>query len=324
MKHLITGGAGFIGSHLAEFLLNRGDEVSVIDDLSTGSINNIRHLKSDPKFHYKIDTIMNESLMAELVDECQIIFHMAAAVGVKLIVEDPILTMHTNIQGSEIILKLANKKNKKVILASTSEVYGKGTNIPFAENEDIVLGPSTKNRWSYACSKVIDEFFALAYHKKHDLPVVIARLFNTVGPRQTGQYGMVIPTFIKQALAGSAITVFGDGSQSRCFGYVADVVEGLTSLAFHPDTSGEIFNLGNDQEISIRDLAELIKKKTASRSEIIYIPYDKAYEEGFEDMQRRVPSLEKAKKWINYSPRVILEEIIDKTVEYHKKTNDLD
>ena len=319
MKHLITGGAGFIGSHLAEFLLNRGDEVSVIDDLSTGSINNIRHLKSNPKFHYKIDTIMNESLMAELVDESQIIFHMAAAVGVKLIVEDPIRTMHTNIQGSEIILKLANKKNKKVILASTSEVYGKGTNIPFTENEDIVLGPSTKNRWSYACSKVIDEFFALAYHKKHDLPVVIARLFNTVGPRQTGQYGMVIPTFIKQALTGRAITVFGDGSQSRCFGYVADVVEGLTSLAFHSDTSGEIFNLGNDQEISIRDLAELIKKKTSSRSEIIYIPYDKAYEEGFEDMQRRVPSLEKAKKWINYYPRVSLEEIIDKTVEYHKK-----
>lgn len=319
MKHLITGGAGFIGSHLAEFLLNRGDEVSVIDDLSTGSIKNIQHLKSNPKFHYNIDTIMNESLMAELIDDCQIIFHMAAAVGVKLIVEDPIRTMHTNIQGSEIILKLANKKNKKVILASTSEVYGKGTNIPFTENEDIVLGPSTKNRWSYACSKVIDEFFALAYHKKHGLPVVIARLFNTVGPRQTGQYGMVIPTFIKQALTGNPITVFGDGSQSRCFGFVADVVEGLTRLAFHPDTSGEIFNLGNDQEISIGNLAELIKKKTSSQSEIIFVPYDKAYEEGFEDMQRRVPSLEKAKKWINYSPRVNLEEIIEKTIEYHKK-----
>lgn len=319
MKHLITGGAGFIGSHLAEFLLEQGHEVSVIDDLSTGSIKNIQHLKANPKFHYTIDTIMNESLVAELVDDCQIIFHMAAAVGVKLIVEDPIRTMHTNIQGSEIILKLANKKSKKVILASTSEVYGKGTNIPFTENEDIVLGPSTKNRWSYACSKVIDEFFALAYHKKHGLPVVIARLFNTVGPRQTGQYGMVIPTFIKQALAGNPITVFGDGSQSRCFGYVADVVEGLTRLAFHPDSSGEIFNLGNDQEISIGNLAELIKKKTASRSEIIFVPYDKAYEEGFEDMQRRVPSLEKAKKWINYSPRVNLKEIIEKTIEYHKE-----
>lgn len=319
MKHLITGGAGFIGSHLAEFLLEQGHEVSVIDDLSTGSIKNIQQLKANPKFHYTIDTIMNESLMAEMVDDCQIIFHMAAAVGVKLIVEDPIRTMHTNIQGSEIILKLANKKSKKVILASTSEVYGKGTNIPFTENEDIVLGPSTKNRWSYACSKVIDEFFALAYHKKHGLPVVIARLFNTVGPRQTGQYGMVIPTFIKQALAGNPITVFGDGSQSRCFGYVQDVVEGLIRLAFHPDTAGEIFNLGNDQEISIGSLAELIKKKTASRSEIIFVPYDKAYEEGFEDMQRRVPSLEKVKKWINYSPRVNLDEIIEKTIDYHKK-----
>ena len=317
-KYLITGGAGFIGSHLAEHLLHNDGEVTVVDDLSTGSINNIQHLKDNPNFHYTIDTIMNEALMAELIDGCDVIFHLAAAVGVKLIVEDPIRTMHTNIQGSEVILKLANKKKKKVILASTSEVYGKGKNIPFQEDEDIVLGPSTKNRWSYACSKVIDEFFGLAYHKKHGLPVVIVRLFNTVGPRQTGQYGMVIPAFIKQALTGQPITVYGDGNQSRCFGYVGDIIKGITGLAKHPETPGEIFNLGNDREISIIDLARLIKKMSNSSSDIVFIPYSEAYEEGFEDMQRRVPSLEKAKKWIGYSPQVELEEIIQKTIDFHK------
>ena len=322
MKVLITGGAGFIGSHLSGDLLHRGYDVSIIDDLSTGSITNVHHLKQNPKFHYVIDSIMNESLMAELIDECDLVFHLAAAVGVRLIVEDPIRTMHTNIQGTEIVLKLANKKKKKVILASSSEIYGKGDNIPFREDEDINLGPTIKNRWSYACSKAIDEFFSLAYWRKYKLPVVIVRLFNTVGPRQTGQYGMVIPTFVQQALAQNPITVFGNGKQTRCFAYVSDVAQGMIELALHPKAVGEIFNLGSNEEISIEKLAGLIKEMADSSSLIEHISYDDAYEEGFEDMRRRVPSLEKAKQLIGYSPQVKLDEIINKVISFYRDKNE--
>jgi UDP-glucose 4-epimerase len=321
MRILITGGAGFIGSHLAEELLQRGHEVSIIDDLSTGSIDNIQHLKPNPKFHYAIDSIMNESLTAELIDECAAVFHLAAAVGVRLIVEDPIRTMETNIHGTEIVLKHANKKKKKVILASTSEVYGKGNNIPFREDEDLNLGPTIKNRWSYACSKAIDEFLALAYWKKCRLPIVIVRLFNTVGPRQTGQYGMVLPTFVKQALQQRPITVFGDGSQTRCFGYVGDVVKAMIDLALHAPAVGEIVNLGSNEEISIKNLAHLVKEMTNSPSEIVYVSYDEAYEQGFEDMQKRIPSLEKAHRLIGYAPTVNLREIVSEVIDFYKDKN---
>jgi UDP-glucose 4-epimerase len=318
VRILITGGAGFIGSHLCGELLQRGYEVFIIDDLSTGNIENIRHLKPHPKFHYVIDSIMNESLLAELIDECDLVFHLAAAVGVKLIVADPIRTMHTNIHGSEIVLKHAKKKKKLVLLASSSEVYGKANNIPFKEDQDINLGPTIKNRWSYACSKLIDEFFALAYWNKYKLPVVVVRLFNTVGPRQTGQYGMVLPTFVEQALAQRPITVFGDGKQTRCFAYVSDVVKGMIDLAVHPKAVGEIFNLGSNEEICIEDLAYMIKHTANSSSRIVYVSYDEAYEQGFEDMRRRVPSLEKASKLIGYSPRVKLNEIVKKVINFYK------
>ncbi|MCP4715644.1 MAG: NAD-dependent epimerase/dehydratase family protein, partial [Deltaproteobacteria bacterium] len=272
MKVLITGGAGFIGSHLAEELLERGDEVYVIDDLSTGSMDNIIHLKANPRFHYTIDTITNTYVLAELVDLCDMIFHMAAAVGVKLIVESPVNTIETNIYGTEVVLQMANKKKKKVLIASTSEVYGKSNKVPFSEDDDMVLGPTTKARWSYACSKAIDEFLALAYLREKNLPVVVFRLFNTVGPRQTGRYGMVIPTFVRQALDGEPLTVFGDGKQTRSFTYVKDVVGALVPLALHPDAVGKVFNIGNNREISIEDLARLVIKKTGSASDIVYVP----------------------------------------------------
>ncbi len=318
MKILITGGAGFIGSHLAEVLLHNGDEVFIIDDLSTGSIDNVIHLKDNPRFHYTIDTIKNQSVMAELVDQCDSIVHLAAAVGVKLIVESPVNTIETNIYGTEIVLQLANKKKKKVIIASTSEVYGKSETVPFQEEADMVLGPTTKSRWSYACSKAIDEFLALAYYKEKKLPVVIARLFNTVGPRQTGRYGMVLPTFVQQALLGQQITVYGNGKQSRSFSFVKDVVRALIGLANHPDAVGQVFNIGNDKEITIEALARLIKKKTGSSSEIVYIPYDQAYEEGFEDMLRRVPDITKIRRLIGFEPRIEIEEIIDSVIDYYK------
>ena len=310
MKYLITGGAGFIGSHLAEELLQRGEMVSIIDDLSTGSIVNIEHLKSKRGFQYVIDTIMNKSLMAELIDSADIIFHLAAAVGVRLIIESPIRTIETNVKGTEIVLELASKKNKKVILVSSSEVYGKSNDALFREDADLVFGSTYKSRWSYACSKAIDEFLSLAYWREKKLPVVIVRLFNTVGPRQTGRYGMVLPTFVKQALSGEPLTVYGDGEQSRSFTWVGDAVGAMIKLAHHPKATGEIFNVGSEEEITIRNLAELVKEVTGSKSAIVYIPYDKAYEEGFEDMRRRVPDISKIRKLIGYEPSKKIREII--------------
>jgi UDP-glucose 4-epimerase len=317
MKALITGGAGFVGSHLAEALLARGDEVFALDNLSTGSIDNIEHLKEHPRFHYAIDSVTNEPVVAELVDRVDVVFHMAAAVGVRLIVESPVTTIETNVHGTEMILKVANKKKKKVLIASTSEVYGKSATVPFREDADLVMGPTTKGRWSYACSKAIDEFLALAYHKEKRLPVVVIRLFNTVGPRQTGRYGMVVPNFVKQALLGHPLTVFGDGRQSRCFTYVSDVVDVLLKLADDPAAVGEVFNIGNDrEEVTMLDLARRVKERTGSRSEIVMVPYDQAYEEGFEDMQRRVPDVSKLRRLTGYEPKVHLDEILDRVIDY--------
>jgi nucleoside-diphosphate-sugar epimerase len=319
MKVLITGGAGFVGSHLAEALLARGDTVYALDNLSTGSIDNIEHLKADRRFHYVIDSMMNEPVTAELIDRADVVFHLAAAVGVRLIVESPVNTIETNVHGTEMVLKLANKKKKKVLVASTSEVYGKSDNVPFREDADLVLGPTSKGRWSYACSKAIDEFLALAYWKEKQLPVVVFRLFNTVGPRQTGRYGMVVPNFVKQALLGHPLTVFGDGTQSRCFTYISDVVEALIQLADHPQAVGEVFNIGNGtEEVTILDLARRVKARTGSRSEITLVPYDKAYEEGFEDMPRRLPDTGKLCRLIGYQPKVHLDEILDHVIEYFR------
>jgi UDP-glucose 4-epimerase len=314
MRVLITGGAGFVGSHLSEALLGRGDEVYVLDDLSTGSIDNIAHLKSNPKFHYTIESVTNEPLLAELVDRCDTVVHLAAAVGVKLIVESPVRTIETNVHGTEVVLKVANKKKKLVLIASTSEVYGKSAKVPFHEDDDLVLGPTSKHRWAYACSKMIDEFLALAYWKERKLPVIIVRLFNTVGPRQTGQYGMVVPNFVRQALANEPITVFGDGTQSRSFTYVGDVVRAVVALINEPRAIGQVFNIGNGQEISIRDLAVRIKEMTGSTSPIVTIPYDQAYEAGFEDMPRRVPDISKIRALIGYEPTVELDDILTRVI----------
>lgn len=319
MRVLITGGAGFVGSHLSEALLDRGDEVFVIDDLSTGSIDNISHLKNHPKFHYTIDTVTNEPVLAELIDRCDTVVHLAAAVGVKLIVEQPVHTIETNVHGTEVVLKHANKKKKLVLIASTSEVYGKSTEVPFSEDQDLVLGATVKHRWAYACSKLIDEFLALAYWKERKLPVIIVRLFNTVGPRQTGQYGMVIPNFVRQALSGKPITVFGDGQQSRSFTYVGDVVRGMVALIDEPRAVGQVFNIGNGREISIGDLAVKVKAMTGSRSDIVRIPYDQAYEAGFEDMPRRVPDISKIKALVGYAPTVELDETLTRVIEYFRQ-----
>ena len=318
MRVLITGGAGFVGSHLAEVLLKQGDEVWSVDDLSTGSIENLDHLKSHPRFHYVTENILNVAKLAELIDRVDAIFHMAAAVGVRLIVESPVRTIETNIRGTEIILDLANKKKKLVIIPSTSEVYGKSTKVPFCEDDDLVMGATVKGRWSYACSKAIDEFLALAYWKEKKLPVIVVRLFNTVGPRQTGRYGMVLPNFVRQALAGQPLTVYGTGKQSRCFGYVGDVVGALAKLMRTPEAVGNVFNVGNDEEITIEDLAKRVITLTNSSSKIQYIPYDQAYEEGFEDMLRRVPSLEKVKKFIGYTPTTKLDAIIQSVVDFER------
>jgi UDP-glucose 4-epimerase len=318
VRSLITGGAGFIGSHLAEALLNEGHEVDIIDNLSTGSIRNVGHLKSNPRFKYTIDTLTNEPLLAELIDRNDVIFHFAAAVGVKLIVEQPVHTIETNVHGTEVVLKHANKKKKKVVIASTSEVYGKSADVPFREDADLVMGATMKHRWAYACSKAIDEFLALAYYKERGLPVIIVRFFNTVGPRQTGQYGMVLPSFVRQALAGEPITVFGDGTQSRSFTYVGDVVECLMKLIDEPKAVGQVFNIGNKEEITILKLAETVKSLTGSSSRIDFIPYDQAYEEGFEDMPRRVPDLSKVGQLVGYAPKVQLNEIITKVIEYFR------
>ena len=321
MRVLITGGAGFIGSHLSEAYLQRGDEVFVIDDLSTGSIENIRHLKDHPRFHYTIDSIHNQPVTAELVDQCDVIFHLAAAVGVKLIVESPVRTIENNVHGTEVVLSLANKKKKKVLVASTSEVYGLSSEVPFREDGNLVMGATNKGRWSYACSKAIDEFLALAYWREKKLPTIVVRLFNTVGPRQTGQYGMVIPTFVKQALAGRPITVYGNGKQSRCFCYVGDVVGALVKLMDAEDSVGEVFNIGSSQEISILDLAKRVKELTDSDSEIVFVPYDEAYEEGFEDMPRRIPDVSKVNKLVGFKPEKRLDEILQAVIEFHSDSS---
>jgi len=292
----------------------------VLDNLSTGSIDNIAHLKGRTGFGYTIDSVTNESLLAELIDGCDVVFHLAAAVGVKLIVEQPVHTIETNVHGTEVVLKHANKKKKLVFIASTSEVYGKSTDVPFREAADVVMGPTTKHRWAYACSKLIDEFLALAYWKEKQLPVVIVRLFNTVGPRQTGRYGMVLPTFVRQALAGQPITVFGDGTQSRSFTYVGDVVEALVRLTHEQRAVGEVFNIGNMGEVTISDLAERVKRMTRSCSPIQYVPYDQAYETGFEDMPRRVPDITKIRDFVGYEPKVKLDDIIRSVIE-HMRAN---
>ena len=319
MRYLITGGAGFIGSHLAERLLHRGDRVVILDNLSTGSVENIRHLKSDGRMQYHLDNIENRQLLAELVDDADVIVHLAAAVGVKLIVESPVKTIETNVNGTQLILEAACKKRKLVLAASTSEVYGKSTNVPFREDADLVLGPTTKGRWSYAASKALDEFLALSYWKEKKLPVIVARLFNTVGPRQTGRYGMVLPNFVKSALDHAPITVYGNGRQSRCFCDVRDTVEGLVRLMDTERAVGEVVNVGNTEEISIEGLAQKVKERTGSSSPIEYVPYDKAYEPGFEDMMRRVPSVEKLYALTGFRPQIPLNEIIDSVTAFFRQ-----
>lgn len=317
MRILITGGSGFIGSHLSDAYIERGDEVFIIDDLSTGSIENIAHLKKHPRFHYTIDSAHNTPVVAELVDQCDVIFHLAAAVGVKLIVESPVRTIETNVHCTEVVLAQANKKKKKVLVASTSEVYGLSSEVPFREDGNLVMGATTKGRWSYACSKAIDEFLALAYWREKKLPTVVVRLFNTVGPRQTGQYGMVIPTFVKQALAGRPITVYGDGQQTRCFGYVGDVVGALVKLMDRDEAVGQVYNIGSNEEVSILELAERVKELTQSESEIVRVPYSEAYEEGFEDMPRRVPDITKIGELTGFRPEMTLDGILQSVIAYH-------
>jgi nucleoside-diphosphate-sugar epimerase len=320
MRCLLTGGAGFVGSHLAEVLLDKGHGVSVIDDLSTGSMDNIAHLKGRPGFEYVIDTVMREPLMGELVDRADVVFHLAAAVGVKLIVEAPVRTIETNVHGTEVVLKQASKKGKLVFIFSTSEVYGKSPAVPFNEDADLVMGPTPKHRWAYACSKAIDEFLALAYYRERKLPVVVVRLFNTVGPRQTGRYGMVIPNFVRQALTGAPITVFGDGQQSRSFTDVSDVVDGLVRLLGEPRAIGQVINIGNNEEVTILELARRVKAMCGSSSEITFIPYDEAYEAGFEDMPRRVPDLGKIGRLVGYKPTLGLDEILARVIAHTRAT----
>jgi len=318
-RALITGGAGFVGSHLAEALLERGWTVEVVDDLSTGRIDNISHLKGHSHFSYALDSVMNRSLMLELVDRSDVIFHLAAAVGVRLIVEKPVHTIETNIKATELVLELAARKQKPVLLASTSEVYGKLDKPRFNEDDDVILGPTSRARWCYAASKIIDEFLARAYCKEKGLPTVIVRLFNTIGPRQTGQYGMVVPRFIRHALAGQPIPVYGDGTQRRSFTWVGDVVGAMLALVERPEARGEVFNIGHTKEISILDLATLIKRLAGSRSDIVLVPYEEAYEAGFEDMRRRVPDISKIQRLIGYRPALDLPEMLERLIAYERK-----
>jgi UDP-glucose 4-epimerase len=320
VRYLITGGAGFIGSHLAEVLLARGHDVFILDDLSTGSVENVRHLKTNGRFHYFFDSITNRHLLTELVDESDVVFHLAAAVGVRLIVESPVRTIETNVYGTQLVLDAASKRKKLVFIASTSEVYGKSDKVPFREDADLVLGATTKGRWSYAASKALDEFLALSYWKEKKQPVIVVRLFNTVGPRQTGRYGMVLPNFVKQALEGDPITVFGDGRQSRCFCDVRDSVEAIVRLAQTDGAVGQVVNIGSSEEIAIESLARMVKERTKSDSAICYIPYDQAYEPGFEDMPRRVPSLEKLERLTSFRPATPLAAIVDSVAQHWRRT----
>jgi UDP-glucose 4-epimerase len=319
MHYLITGGAGFIGSHLADALIRRGDEVTIIDDLSTGSIRNIAQLRTSHRFRYVISSMLNAPLLAELVDDSDAVFHLAAAVGVKLIVESPVRTIETNVRCTELLLDVAGKKKKKVLLTSTSEVYGKSTAIPFCEDGDLVLGATTRGRWSYACSKAIDEFLAIAHWREKRLPTVVARLFNTVGPRQTGQYGMVIPRFVKQALEGGPMTVYGDGSQSRCFTHVYDTVRALIGLMDADTTVGEVYNVGTIDEITILELAHRVRSLADSSADITFVPFSVAYEDNFEDMRRRVPSTEKIERAIGWAPKLDLDCILESVIDYSRE-----
>jgi UDP-glucose 4-epimerase len=314
MRALVTGGAGFIGSHLAEALLARGDEVYVLDDLSTGNMDNLRAVRKHHHFHYTIESVRHEAVVGEMCAQVDVVFHLAAAVGVKLIVESPVRTIETNVHGTEVVLAQAEKHKRKVLVVSTSEVYGLSNQVPFREDGSLVLGATTKGRWSYACSKAIDEFLALAYWREKRLPTIVVRLFNTVGPRQTGRYGMVIPTFVRQALAGQPITVYGNGEQSRCFTHVTDVVAALIALVDHPGAVGEVYNIGSSEEVTIRALAEQVRALTGSRSEIVFVPYEEAYEAGFEDMSRRVPDISKVAAAVGYRPTRTLTEILESVI----------
>lgn len=319
MKILITGGAGFVGSHLADKLINEGHEITVIDDLSTGRYSNVEHLEGEKNFRLIIDTVLNEKLMEELIRDTDRVFHMASAVGVRLIMERPVKTIETIFRGTDVVLTFCSRYRKRVLVPSTSEVYGKGASVPFREDDDLLTGSTDKHRWAYACAKTLDEFLALAHYKETRLQVVVVRLFNTVGPRQTGQYGMVVPNFVKSAINNEPLTVHGDGTQSRCFGHVLDIVEGLTKAIESPECFGQVINFGNDEEVSIKGLAEKAIAMTGSSSEIRYIPYTEAYGEGFEDMQRRVPSLEKAKRLVGYQPTRTLEDIINDVAEQFRE-----
>ncbi len=318
MHVLITGGAGFIGSHLAEELLSRGHAVHVLDDLSTGSIGNIRHLRAETGFDYTIDTCHDARVVAELVDDADYIYHLAAAVGVQLIVDSPVRTIETNVHTTEIVLSQASKKSKPVFLASTSEVYGKSSSIPFTEDGDIVMGATTRGRWSYACSKALDEFLALAYFRERGLPTIVGRMFNTVGPRQSGRYGMVVPNLVRQALSGQPITVYGNGEQRRCFCDVRDVVRALSALLAREDLAGEVFNIGSTEEVSILELARRVKAATGSDSEITLVPYEEAYGEGFEDMRRRVPDISKIERVLDWRPTASLDQILDEVITHQR------
>ncbi|MBC8504731.1 MAG: GDP-mannose 4,6-dehydratase [Chloroflexi bacterium] len=320
MHYLITGGAGFIGSHLAETLLAQNHKVTVIDNLSTGKFENIQHLVESSRFRFAIDTITNEVVLDRLASESDVIIHLAAAVGVKLIVENPVHTIETNVGGTEAVLKAALRYRAKVLIASTSEVYGKGNRIPFNEDDDVLLGPTIHSRWAYAASKMMDEFLALAYHHEKGLPVVIFRLFNTIGPRQTGQYGMVAPRFVQQALRNEPLTVYGDGTQRRSFTWVGDAVSAIFNLSETPKAIGQVFNIGHGKDISIYELAELVKELTKSESEIQLIPYDQAYAKGFEDMQRRVPDISKIQALAGYQPSMDLPEMLQAIINFYKNT----
>jgi UDP-glucose 4-epimerase len=318
-KILVTGGAGFIGSHLCELLIQKGHQVIAIDNLTTGKLDNIQHLLPIPSFQFVRETITNSQVLDRLTSEVDILIHLAAVVGVKLIVEDPVNTIATNIMGTEAVLTTANRYRCKVMLASTSEVYGKGFKVPFNEEDDCVMGPTSHSRWSYATSKAIDEFLGLAYYHQFGLPVVVMRFFNTVGPRQTGRYGMVLPRFVRQALAGEPITIYGDGEQSRCFGDVADVIDATVKLASHPEAIGQVFNIGSTEEVTIRELAARVISATGSQSKIVYVPYEEAYAPGFEDMRRRVPDLGKIQQLIGYEPHYTLEDTIHRVIDYERK-----